>query len=198
MYYKKVYLLAFILVFGDIFFACCRCGNMDPIPYSHCILDSDNMELVDDRYIPTTSGEIDHESYALSIAIRLNEYVCDLKAKPLFASTAMACSCDDPFGKAINQISELNIYTVHNYDSLSPAGTIVNEYFSIHKYGVSNLPVSEAPQYLNTESEYYNYKGITLSLNSPPDNDDPQSFLVEILLTDGRIISDTTSTVRFF
>ena len=202
MIFKRIFLLALFLFLADFFVACCRCEQPPLVEYKRCELDIYNMKYSDGREDYLYSDSVEASDFGIQLLFRQSENTCQLNASGLFVNTAMACSCDDAFGKALDRYESIEIYTIQAFDSIHPAGSKVTEYFNVTNVfpDVSTIAdyVAFANKTYSSESNYYGNEMASIRLTSYPDSVSEHQFKVEATMNDGRVLSEITNPVVIY
>ena len=198
----KIFVLVLFLAIMDFTFSCCPPVEGVKVRYSHCKITVSNIDNSGDYPVVVTTGSIPKNNYGIKLDITKQEDSCtNLTSKYRFSIFTSAYACDqEDFAifKALDTITQIQIISLHDFNSTHPANSDVSELFYVFEEGKS----STIEEFLN--NKIYNFEGnqydlfesILLLLNHTPDANTLQQFKVEIHLSDGRILSSTTPEIE--
>ena len=202
MILKRLILIALLLFIADFFIACCRCDSPPIIEYKRCELEVFNLKYTEARYDKLIADSIKAETYGIQLEFIQKENTCQVKSSGLFINNALACSCDETNGKALDRFQSIKIFTIQPFDSIHPADSDVTDYFIAGMSYWDETSVSEYVARQNNMDEgtgYFGYADIlSLRLNTIPDSTISRQFKIEATMTDGRVLSELTPMMVFY
>ena len=133
--------------------------------------------------VENNTDTIPAEAFALGAILETEDSDCiALDPRNLFSQKAFATSC--PTEITYNQnIDQINIYSLMDFDDNHPTGAILNDLFEYNNLSAYTI-----------ESNYFLRDTIHLLLFSEPSHPQ-QQFILEINLSDETTYSDTTQVV---
>ncbi|MCH8554086.1 MAG: DUF5034 domain-containing protein [Schleiferiaceae bacterium] len=203
--HKLLFLLSLPLLL-EVLVACCKCDVIDPMSpfYSNCALTLVNLDHSGPALQEASSSDIVKTAYGIRLEVERRENTCEVSPQSsLFIASAMAytCQCDPLFRfQPINFISEVTITTVNDFDAAFPAGADISSLFSVFS-SVNYTPVSDyfpSPnKYVENLDQQSSENRYDLLLTTPPTIGENHQFTVTLTLSDGRILSETTTPIKF-
>ncbi|NEN23257.1 DUF5034 domain-containing protein [Cryomorpha ignava] len=199
---KRLILIGLLLFIADFFIACCRCDSPPIIEYKRCELEVFNLKYTDTEYDKLITDSIETEKYGIQLQFTQKENTCQVKSSGLFVNTALACSCDETNGKALDRFQSIKIFTVHPFDSIHPAESDITKYFIA---GMSYWDQTSIPEYVAYQNNYddgMTYFGhrdiLSIRLNAIPDSTMTRQFKIEATMTDGRVLTQNSPLVVLY
>lgn len=198
---NKIIFLLTLPFLIELLVACCYCPDTVYYSYTNCSMTISVLNNSGPRPVVTQLNTIPKEAFGIRVEIHRNEYVCE--AKPVnsyvFQSAyAMSCDCPPEFQfLPLDEITNLKITTVNDFDSEHPANADVTEYF----YVSSGYEFTEIPDYVhNIQSELNGFVTPTLEfdllLMYPPTLGSHHQFSIEVELSDGRFFNVETKVLE--
>lgn len=129
------------------------------------------------------SDTIPAQAFALGAVISTEDSDCTaFDPRALFSQTAYATSCPTEISYR-QQIENINIYSLMDFDDAHPAGTDLNDLFERNDLAI-----------LSTESNYYSRDTVHFLLFATPSSQ-MQQFVLEMELDNEAIYRDTTEVL---
>lgn len=200
---KRIILIGLFLFIADLFMACCRCDTPPTAEYKRCNLQVANYRYNTEQYLPVYLDSVEAEAYGIHLRFSQNQNTCQIKSAGLFVNTALACSCDEQYGKALDRFESIKVFTVQPFDSAHAAESDVTAYFwGNWEYGdETSIPEYVLLQNSNNDEGLTYFMGIEnllLRLNAKPDTNIARQFRIETIMTDGRVISELTPALKIY
>ena len=174
--------LLIIVLAIEFIVACCDCPNSDTIVLTHCKLDTELIHATN----PKVSDTIAYDSLHLRLQISLYQSTCAIQEEyySIFnaAYATTKCDCVQAYSQG-DQIMNVDIIALNDFDSTILSGTNMTHYFSALAH-TNTLP----------EGTKMN-ESIEFQLNRPPGQSSEQLFEVLVELSDGRTLSAETQSV---
>ncbi len=195
MIIKRLILFLFILSIVGIVSSCCHCKEITYDEYTNCRVELHNISKLAGESDTITANE-----YILRVIVyRSQEDLCDASVDNYFfissANAAIDCFCPpDVILLPIDSIVSLKVITVKDFDDDYSSGSDITKLFSIYKYQ-SYISIDDFLRDEHKEIEYDSYAlpfedapfYIDMKLMKSP-NSEEQKFMVEVELSDGRIL----------
>lgn len=178
---------------------CCKCADYITITQNnYCSINANPIDSFDNEDDAVSSADtIAKNNFGLRVSIETSEGLCQ-KPTSIFTS-AYACKCPEPYQNAPTvAIKEIRIRTLNDFDNTHQAGDIITEYFE-QFYGPIYKSIDQFS--LNFKDRKYDGReelllgSFDIRLMKEPLNPSKQSFEVEIVLADDRIITAITREV---
>lgn len=199
---KKTGIIISIVFFVRILSSCFPCDCSDEVFF----FDFEKVEIINLDNSQFWVNELEADTMkkaAVAFEIRIKpdeeqyeQYVCNFSYS---FSSAYAFSCDcSPKFKANQQISKIKIITLFDISDQAKANSDVTDLFVAYKenyYGSNQLYIPIPNLYERINSDIYydtQVQGFQLFMTQEIQNDSAQ-FIIEIELSDNRVLSDTTN-----
>ncbi len=204
---RKVLFLLILPFVAEFIIACCNCNLDTQYGYfSNCNINISELDNSGEKAVVTTSNTIPKEAFGIRISIDRVDNTCYFNSTPSFLYSAFATSCDCPPEfeyLAKDSIVDIEIITTNSYNTIvngvstsHNAGSDISKFF----YAYSNYEYIEISKYIknmnygikNNIIEQYTFD---LLLMSPPEVTSQHQFIVNIELSDGRVLSEQTNLI---
>jgi hypothetical protein len=191
--FKNILLVMFVPILISIGIGCC-CDSFTN-EYKICSFYLENLDYSRSWPGVNTTKKVPKDSFGLRINIDLNDNICLSDLQPIFISTATACS------PSIDQIPldtiiSIKIKTLKDFDVAHKANDLISDYFNVW----DSRELIKIEDYIKMfYRNPYSNEGQNLSFNlrlknAPKESVDAQ-FEVQILLSDGRMLSTISDLV---
>ena len=199
MNYKKLFVILMIPIAVNLFIGCCDCMESIFFDYTNCSISVENLDNSGPELLVSSANSISKEAFGLRVGIKTKQDLCQKYSEPLFMNSAYAFRCDclpPEVYHPLDSIASVKIITLLNFDSSHFSNDDVSEYFSILN-STEFVPMGD---YINTQPyEYYDLEDSNLSLDlllmTPPTENSEHQFEVQVELTDGRVLRETSELV---
>ncbi len=195
---KKPLIILLIIFAIRVLVSCCDCLDSTYLKYTFDSIETVHIDNSGQNPKYINSGTILKEAYGIQIKLSLNQLAF---FKPLnfgaFNSTfAFDCECPPEIQYlAQDTISEIKIITLNDFDNNHLANSEISVYFKVYTYS-NYITIQE---FIDTpENIYYekpDKKFIDIYLMQAPEITGEHQFKVEIGLSNGSILSSTTSLI---
>jgi hypothetical protein len=201
---KKTVLLVLLFTIARFIISCCHCQPSTNYRYTHDSLTICHLDYRTDEMVITTDSTALKNAYGIRLLIDRTVLAC--KEEPagsqIIQSTyAFSCGCELDAFIQTDSIVSIKITTLTDFDSLHLKNTDVTSRFYVFKsnaYIPVDMYIKGTRQYEhpspNNDADV-NRLQMSLLLMTPPQFSGIKQFLVEVVLSDGRIFSKTTSTI---
>lgn len=150
----------------------------------------------------TQSDSVPKNAYGISISMHtITTAYNEKKSTPTLLTPAYAsmCHCDTYIYTATNNIAQLKIFTLNDFDANHKAGAEVSDYFKVYNpqdYSFKTIAdyIQKPPKQIS--GAYMWDLELTLLLMTPP-NSVTNQFKVQITLPDGRFYEAETKAIDF-
>lgn len=194
-------LLPFIL---EIAASCCRCDAPVKSSYVHCSFTTNNLNIINGISSVSISGFISKDNYGIQLNVNRKELTCSAPTQSFsLMSSAYACSCAPGFEfEATNTITSITVSTVNDFDATHLGGSDITSYFEVNYlsevYSLTDfIAVIKTKLYALDSFVAGNLSEFIadLSLATAPILGTQHQFEVQIVLSDGQILSQQTIPV---
>jgi hypothetical protein len=197
---NKVLIIISIPFLVNLIIGCCDCIETMFFDYTNCSVSIENLDNSGREVIVSLSNQIPRKAFGLRINIERKEDVCGNDFQPLFISPAYAISCDycpEKLYLPLDSIVSLDVITNDDFDSGHSANDNISEYFSV----LMSTEFISINEFINRQhNELYDINNsdlqFDLMLMSPPDESSEYQFEVQIELSDGRVLTETSAIVE--
>ena len=197
---KKVLIIMMFPIAVNLIVGCCDCLETILFDYTNCSISIENLDNSGKEPIVSSSDSILIEAFWLRINIEREEDICDNYYQPLFITSAYARGCDCPpeeLYQPLDSIISVKLITLRDFDSTHVANDFISEYFSVRR----STELISIEEFIN--SQIYNILDINnsnlnfdLMLMIPPKRGKEHLFEVQIELSDGRVLSETSNLIE--
>ncbi|PHN04187.1 DUF5034 domain-containing protein [Flavilitoribacter nigricans] len=199
MKWNKVLVVLLIPVAVNILSSCCECLESMFFDYTNCSISVE--ELDNSRLQPEVSSNkmILKEAFGLRVNVERKQDLCHQRSTPLFVTSAFAFSCECPpetVFQPLDSILTIQITTLRDFDDTHLSGSDVSEYFSV-LLSTEFISIDEFISNLRNEvyDLEYDILKFDLMLMTPPPATGAHQFAVSLELSDGRVLSKSSSII---
>lgn len=187
-----------------LFHACCPCnvetqhGN-----YSHKAMSLKNLDNSGEKAVESESSELIKNAYGIRLYLT-REKIVIASAKQInsfFIQSAYATSCECPpefLYFPSDSIVSIKIFTVNNFDNQHSGDSDITGYFRVA--GSYSTIESNVANMRYTYADDFEYWGRELKLDlllmATPTANNKQQFEVQVILSDGRILTQQTPEIE--
>ncbi|WP_221390570.1 DUF5034 domain-containing protein [Dyadobacter sp. NIV53] len=196
---NKILLLLLFPLMAEVLVACCDCT--DPLigHYTNKTIVVNNIDNSGSEPMTTTANSVPKEAYGIRTQLNREETACLNPFKYLFIQTAYATSCGCPPPNQLlarDSVIAIQIFTLNDFDVNHPANSDISDYFKIFK-GSSFSTIANFIKMYNTV--LYSKSELELSFDAllmiPPNLNQNNYFKIKIILSDGRTLEGTTTSI---
>lgn len=197
---KKVIFLLLLPLIAEVVISCCNCVAPLTFRYSNKAITAINLDNSGARPEESKADTIRKTAFGIRVYLEREQLACLQKKPSLFITSAYAYSCRcEPATSYIakDTIKEVRIITTNAFDNTHPAGSEIGAYFQVFDH----FTLSPLAAYVkNWSPTIFNETDLAplkdLLLMTPPTLGPEHSFRIEFHLSDGRVLQNTTSTVK--
>jgi hypothetical protein len=191
--FRNILLVMFVPILISIGIGCC-CGSFTN-EYKVCSFSLESLDYSRSWPGVSTTKKVPKDSFGVRINIDLNNRFCLNDLQPLFISTASACQ---PYIENIplDTIISIKIKTLKDFDLAHKANDVISDYFSVW-YSRELIKIDEFIKfrYLKSYGSDDLFLTIDLRLATPPKENLEAQFEVQILLSNGKVLTKTSELV---
>jgi hypothetical protein len=197
MNWQKVIIVLLIPVGINLIIGCCECLDSVFFEYTNCSVSLENLDNSEEAIQVSSDNQVPKAAFGLRLKLERKQDMCSKSWEPLFITGAFATTCDCPpeiIFQPLDSVLSVRIKTQSDFDATHPAGSDLSEYFSILSYR-EFIPLAEYLDDLQNDLYYLLPLEFDLMLMTAPPLSGDYQFEVEIELSDGRKLSNTSPTV---
>ena len=195
---NKVILILFFPFLIEIIVSCCNCSEPEVATFTHTNVLLEHLDNSGESSRTTISDSILKEAYGLQINLDREFLACNpLQNHSFFISSyALSCDCNQIAYIPREYVTDIIIISSHDFDNTHLAGDDISEYFKVLK----SHSYQSITEYLKKEEkdfvyDYLSTLRVQLLLMTPPTLNEFHEFKVQIFLSDGRILEQTTTPI---
>lgn len=196
---SRILLILSFPLLSEVLISCCDCNETVNAHYSNTELLLENLDN-SKREILIAGETVPRRAYGIRLLINKKEIACaPSHIGFLPAAYARSCGCPpDVQFLARDSITNIQVFTVNNFNSSYPAQSDVSELFNVFE----QQTFSSIYNYLlNKETtidhELAYQQPVNLLLLSAPAQNTLHSFTVRVTLSDGRVFEKNTTPLIF-
>ncbi len=184
------------ILFGIQCMTCCSscCGDSICISTELALMEIDHVDNGGTAPVPITVDSVSAMAYAIQVKYfgRELEGLCNHSLNNFLTSLSNKCyalSCPKDVYLSPDTIRQVIIYSSADFDQTHPAGTDLMEYF-VEKT-ITQLPSSAS----HLDWFWPELKVVNYLLFAMPSSEMSQRFYIDVHLTNGRVLSDSTNHI---
>lgn len=199
-YMKKVLFLLLFPLIAETVISCCNCIETVTQHYTNKTL---SVQHLDNRGQEPQVGITDSlakDAYGIRLSLIREKLACRERKLSLFLPPAYAMGCHCPPPKEFlpkDSIVAVRVFTQTDFDATTPAGTAITSYFSVY----SDYRFTPVDQYFSLlYPVLFDEKELALTVDlllmTPPPAGRQHRFLVQMTLSDGRLLEAETTPLK--
>ena len=200
---KIILILLFPLV-TNLIMSCCNCEATITQHYTNSSFTLQVLDNSGSSAIVATSDSIIKKAFGIRMQLireltaRLHKR-CSILMQEATASDLCSCGPGKEYLPKDSVIS-LKIITVFGFDSMHPANSDVSDYFKVAPGDISFETIAQYMPMLNANYSDYDPNNISLSIDfllmTPPTINTQHQFIIQIMLSDGRMLQQQTGLIN--
>lgn len=194
---KKPLIILMTIFAIRVLVSCCDCLDSTYLKYTFDSIETVHIDNSGQNPNYINSGTIPKEAYGIQIQQTLRQIALnDFKISGFSSAYATSCDCPPEFQYfAQDSIIGLRIITLNDFNNTHSSNSDISEYFSIYNYeGYTSIS-----DFLNNPAIVY-YEPVSIDiieiyLMQAPEITGEHQFKVELSLSNGSVLSSTTSII---
>jgi len=196
---KKIVIVLAIGFLLRLVVSCCDCNEGAEFKYTFDCMEAFHIDNAGQTSIVVEGGTILKEAYGIQIEFALLQLACNKPFSFSAFNSAYAFKCECPPEiqyLAQDTISSIQIKAINDFDQTHPANSDISDYFKVLDYD-NYITLQE---FIDAPETMYETKpvkdSVRIFLMQPPVHIGEHRFQVEVLLSNGTILTAETTPIN--